>query len=50
MNSNIISFYEFYEDNNFFYIVFSFYEGDELFDRIIEKWGFNEKETAVHFS
>ena len=43
---NIIKFYETYEDAKYFHIVMELCEGGELFDRIIEKGKYSEKEAA----
>ena len=46
---NIIKTYAVYEDAKYFHIVMELCEGGELFDRIVEKLNFAEKEAAVHF-
>lgn len=46
-NPNIVKLYEFYEDENSFYIVTELVHGKELFDEIIERDSFTEKEVAT---
>ena len=46
VDPNIIKFYETYEDSKYFHIVMELCEGGELFDRIIEKGKYSEKEAA----
>eukprot|EP00922_Rhytidocystis_sp_ex-Travisia-forbesii_P018963 GHVS01028161.1.p1 GENE.GHVS01028161.1~~GHVS01028161.1.p1 ORF type:complete len:704 (+),score=129.27 GHVS01028161.1:94-2205(+) len=43
---NIMKLYEFFEDNQFFYIVSEVYSGGELFDAIIDRQKFSEKDAA----
>ena len=43
---NIMQIYEFYEDERNYYIVSEFCSGGELFDMIINKGCFSEKEAA----
>jgi Serine/threonine protein kinase len=38
---------EFYQDENQLYIVTEFYDGGELFDKIIQTHGFTEKQAAT---
>ena len=42
---NIIKLYEFYEEPNWFYMVTELMEGGELFDRIVKKTFYTEKEA-----
>ena len=42
---NIVQLYEIYEEKNFCYLVTELMPGGELFDRIIEKKTFSEKEA-----
>lgn len=46
---NVIKMYEYFEDNDQIYLVLEKWEGGELFDRIIEKEFFSEKEAARVF-
>lgn len=39
--------YEMFEDEKHYYIISEFLEGGELFDRIIEKSYFSEKDAAL---
>jgi len=43
---NVVKLYEVYEDNSKFYMVFELMTGGELFDRIVEKEHYSEKEAA----
>lgn len=43
---NIMQIFEFYDDDNYFYIISELCEGGELFDRISEKGIFTEQEAA----
>ncbi|KAM3140387.1 Protein kinase domain containing protein [Paramecium bursaria] len=43
---NIIAVYEFYQDEQFFYIVTELCSGGELFDRIVQEKHFSEKKAA----
>lgn len=43
---NIMQIYEFYDDNSNFYIVSEYCKGGELFDTIVEKGIFSEKEAC----
>lgn len=38
---------EFYQNEEAFYIIQEFYNGGELFDKIVDKKHFSEKEAAV---
>lgn len=42
---NVVSFYEYFEDSSKLYIVSEICDGGELFDKIIEKTTFSEKEA-----
>ena len=42
---NIIKLYEFYEESDKFYMVTELMEGGELFDRIVKKTFYTEKEA-----
>lgn len=42
---NIVKFIDFYEERNFFYVVLEYLQGGELFDRILKKNFFTEKEA-----
>ena len=44
-HENVVEFIDFFEEENFFYVVLEFLEGGELFDRIVEKNCYNEKEA-----
>ena len=44
---NVVKIYEYFEDAKRFYIVTQFIEGGELFDEIIKKGSFNEKEAST---
>ena len=46
---NVIKMFEFFEDDNSVYILLEKLDGGELFDRIIEKEFFSEKEAAKVF-
>lgn len=46
---NIIKMYEYFEDEEYIYLVLEKCQGGELFDRIIEKEFFSEKEAARVF-
>ena len=39
--------YEYYQDDDYFYIVSELCTGGELFDRIISKKRFSEKDAAI---
>jgi len=39
--------YEFFQDEHYFYIVSEYYNGGELFDKILSTNQFNEKWAAV---
>jgi len=43
---NVVKLYEVYEDESKFYMVFEYMKGGELFNRIIEKDHYSEKEAA----
>lgn len=45
-NPHIVKLYEFYEDENYYYIVQELIHGRELFDEIIERDSFTEQEVA----
>jgi len=47
---NVIKLYETYEDNKNVYLVMELCEGGELFDRIIDKGHFTEKEARDVFT
>jgi serine/threonine protein kinase len=44
-HENIVEFIDFFEEEKFFYVVLEFLEGGELFDRIVKKNFYNEKEA-----
>jgi calcium-dependent protein kinase len=44
---NIVKIYEYFEDEKRFYIVTEHIQGGELFDEIIAKGKFNERDAAV---
>lgn len=44
-HKNIVEFIDFFEEEKFFYVVLEFLEGGELFDRIVKKNFYNEKEA-----
>eukprot|EP00603_Paraphysomonas_imperforata_P004753 CAMPEP_0114416768 /NCGR_PEP_ID=MMETSP0103-20121206/2605_1 /TAXON_ID=37642 ORGANISM="Paraphysomonas imperforata, Strain PA2" /NCGR_SAMPLE_ID=MMETSP0103 /ASSEMBLY_ACC=CAM_ASM_000201 /LENGTH=428 /DNA_ID=CAMNT_0001585013 /DNA_START=53 /DNA_END=1339 /DNA_ORIENTATION=- len=44
-HENIVQFIDFFEEDKFFYVVLEFLEGGELFDRIVKKNFYNEKEA-----
>ena len=44
-HTNIVEFIDFFEEEKFFYVVLEFLEGGELFDRIVKKNFYNEKEA-----
>ncbi|KRX10284.1 Protein kinase-like domain [Pseudocohnilembus persalinus] len=44
---NIIKFYETYQDQKFFHLVMEYCSGGELFERIVEKGHFSEKESII---
>lgn len=46
---NVIKMYEYFEDDVNIYLILEKCEGGELFDKIIEKEFFSEKEAAVIF-
>ncbi len=37
---------DFFEEKDYYYLVFEFMKGGELFDRIVEKQFYNEKEVS----
>ena len=41
--------YEYFEDNKYFYIITEICDGGELFDRIVEKSFYSEKDAAQVF-
>jgi len=47
---NVIKLYETYEDSKNVYLVMEMCEGGELFDRIIDKGQFTEKEARDVFT
>ena len=47
---NILRVYELYEDMDNYYIITELCSGGELFDKIIEKECFDEREVANHMS
>ncbi|CAM9494363.1 unnamed protein product [Pylaiella littoralis] len=44
-HENIVKLYDFYEENHFYYLVMEILNGGELFDRIVLKQFYNEKEA-----
>lgn len=46
-HKNIVGLYEFYESSKYIYMVLEFLSGGELFDRIIEKGQYSEKNAAL---
>jgi len=44
-HDNIVRLVDFFEEEKFFYVVLEFLEGGELFDRIVKKSFYNEKEA-----
>lgn len=47
---NIIWIYEYFQDNNNIYIVMEYFDGEELFDKIIKVHHFNENNAAKIFN
>lgn len=46
---NVIKMFEFFENDDSIYLILEKCDGGELFDRVIEKEFFSEKEAAVIF-
>lgn len=46
---NIVKIYEYFEDENFIYIVMELITGGELFDKIVAVHHFNEKKASEYF-
>lgn len=44
-HENIVKLYEFFEEKHFYYLVMEILNGGELFDRIVLKQYYNEKEA-----
>lgn len=44
-HENIVKLYDFYEEKHFYYLVMEILNGGELFDRIVLKQFYNEKEA-----
>jgi calcium-dependent protein kinase len=44
---NIVKVYEFYEDDQNLYIITELIEGGELFDEIIQKQHFSERDASI---
>ena len=44
-HENIVKLYAFYEEKHFYYLVMEILDGGELFDRIVLKQYYNEKEA-----
>lgn len=44
-HENIVKLYDFYEEKHFYYLVMEILNGGELFDRIVMKQYYNEKEA-----
>lgn len=42
---NIVRAFEFFEEEKYFYVVLEYLDGGELFDRIVQKTYYNEKEA-----
>jgi serine/threonine protein kinase len=45
MHNNVIKFFDFYEDTSAFFMVLELIEGGELFDRLVKKIHYSEKEA-----
>lgn len=43
---NIVKMYDYYQDNDHFYVITEFLKGGELFDKIIECGNFEERHAA----
>lgn len=50
VNPNIIKLFEFYEDDNRYYLVTELCTGGELLDEMAKKEKFNEKEASIIMS
>lgn len=44
-HENIVKLYDFFEEKHFYYLVMEILNGGELFDRIVLKQFYNEKEA-----
>lgn len=44
-HTNIVRAYDFFEEEKYFYFVLEYLDGGELFDRIVKKSYYNEKEA-----
>ncbi len=42
---NIVKAFEFFEEEKYFYVILEYLDGGELFDRIVKKTFYNEKEA-----
>jgi calcium-dependent protein kinase len=47
---NVLQMYEFFADDSFYYIVTELCSGGELFDEIIERGRFSERDAALLMS
>jgi len=46
-HQNIVKLYEVYEDNDHFYLIMDLLKGGELFDEIVKRQKFSEKDAAL---
>lgn len=44
-HDNIVRAYDFFEEESYFYVILEYIDGGELFDRIVKKTFYNEKEA-----
>jgi serine/threonine protein kinase len=45
-HQNIVKLYEVYEDDTYFYLIMDLLKGGELFDEIVKRQKFSEKDAA----